>query len=109
MQRGFLAESPQKAIFTGCYVCIFQTDCCRRQELRRGADTTGMKHEPQSAECSQAATQPSKESAPSPDVPRRDIYKAAVLTTRAQHRRRSLNVDVSKLQRRLHPNQRHES
>lgn len=33
MQCGFLVESPQKAIFTGCYVCIFQTDCCRRQEL----------------------------------------------------------------------------
>lgn len=36
MRRGFLAESLQKAIFTGCYVCIFQTDCCRRRELRRG-------------------------------------------------------------------------
>lgn len=109
MRRGFLAESPQKAIFTGCYVCIFQTDCCRRQELRRGADTTGMKHEPQSAEWSQAATQPCKESVRSPDVPRRDIYEGAVLTTRAQRRRRSLNVDVSELQRRLHPNRRRES
>lgn len=87
MRRGFLAESPQKAIFTGCYVCIFQTDCCRRQELRRGADTTGMKHEPQSAEWSQAATQPCKEGVRSPDVPRRDVYEGAVLTTCAQRRR----------------------
>lgn len=68
MRRGFLAESLQKAIFTGCYVCIFQTDCCRRQELRRGADATGMKHEPQSAEWSQTATQSSQEHRHSSDA-----------------------------------------
>lgn len=81
MRRGFLAESLQKAIFTGCYVCIFQRDCCRRQELRRGADATGMKHEPQSAEWSQTATQASKESSRLLDIPQRDIYKRTALTT----------------------------
>lgn len=37
MQRGFLVESLQKAIFTECYVCIFQTDCCRRRGAQEGS------------------------------------------------------------------------
>lgn len=45
MQCGFLVESLQKAIFTGCYVCIFQTDCCRRQELGVGGGGLGSKHD----------------------------------------------------------------
>lgn len=37
MRRGFLVESLQKAIFTECYVCIFQTDCCRRRGAQEGS------------------------------------------------------------------------
>lgn len=85
MQRGFLAESLQKAIFTGCYVCIFQTDCCRRQELRRGADTTGMKYEPQSAEWSQTATQLSQEHWHSSDAASEQNSRAQEVNTSAVH------------------------
>lgn len=39
MQSGFLAESPQKAIFTGCCVCIFLERLLQETGAQDGSKT----------------------------------------------------------------------